>query len=58
MNIPTELVLFLTKLPNEPGVYRMLDEAGNLLYVGKASNLKNELQAILINKIRVLKRVL
>ncbi|AWN75206.1 TPA: excinuclease ABC subunit UvrC [Legionella anisa] len=40
MNISTELALFLTKLPNEPGVYRMLDEAGNLLYIGKASNLK------------------
>lgn len=51
MNISTELASFLTKLPNEPGVYRMLDETGNLLYVGKASNLKKELRAILINKI-------
>lgn len=40
MNISTELKLFLTKLPKEPGVYRMLDQDGNVLYVGKASNLK------------------
>lgn len=28
-------------LPNSPGVYRMLDKNGELLYVGKAKNLKN-----------------
>ncbi len=27
-------------LPNSPGVYRMLDEAGEVLYVGKARSLK------------------
>jgi excinuclease ABC subunit C len=30
----------VTRLPNEPGVYRMLDEKGEALYVGKAKSLK------------------
>ena len=31
---------FLSKLTAEPGVYRMLDREGKVLYVGKAANLK------------------
>ena len=32
----------LKTLPSSPGVYRMIDSKGDILYVGKAKNLKNK----------------
>jgi excinuclease ABC subunit C len=36
---------FLSNLTAKPGVYRMLDEQGDILYVGKASNLRNRVSS-------------
>jgi excinuclease ABC subunit C len=37
---PFEPKAFVASLPSRPGVYRMLDAAGHILYIGKAGNLK------------------
>ncbi len=40
-----DAVAFLASCSGRPGVYRMLDEDGKLLYVGKAKNLKKRLSS-------------
>ena len=37
---PEVIQALVKQLPNQPGVYRMLNQAGDVLYVGKARSLK------------------
>src|SRR5699024_11821507 len=41
----TELKLKLSVLPTEPGCYLMKDKYGEILYVGKAKNLRNRVRS-------------
>lgn len=42
---PFDPKTFIKRLPSRPGVYRMFDEKEDILYVGKAKNLKNRVSS-------------
>ena len=35
----------LETIPNKPGIYKFIDKKGKILYVGKATNLKNRVSS-------------
>ena len=42
----------LKLLPENPGVYVMLDAGGQIIYVGKAKNLKNRVRQYFFNSVK------
>ena len=45
MNAPASLEALLDTLPTKPGCYIMKDQAGKVIYVGKAINLRNRVRS-------------
>ncbi len=45
----------VSKLPSQPGVYLMKDQWGNIIYIGKAKNLKNRVSSYFVNTVKALK---
>lgn len=43
--VKAEIQLILKGLPKNPGVYQFFDENGQILYIGKAKNLKNRVKS-------------
>lgn len=46
---PADVRHFLSHLTSQPGVYKMLDDVGDILYVGKALNLKKRVSSYFNN---------
>lgn len=45
-----DIQAFLKALTQRPGVYKMLDATGEIIYVGKAKNLKKRVSSYFVNK--------
>jgi excinuclease ABC subunit C len=45
MNVTDHIAQILETLPDKPGCYLMKDSSGNIIYVGKAINLKNRVRS-------------
>jgi len=43
--VKKDLTSLVKKLPNQPGVYKFKAEDGQILYIGKAKNLKKRVQS-------------
>ena len=48
---PFDAKAALRNIPNNPGVYRMLDEKGVVIYVGKAKNLKKRVSSYFLKNV-------
>ena len=47
---------FLKKLTTRPGIYKMLNEKGEIIYIGKAKNLKNRVSSYFKNQTSSIKQ--
>ena len=45
----------LPLIPKSPGVYRMINHTGDILYVGKAKNLPNRLKSYVSEKNQIIR---
>lgn len=45
----------LKDVPDNPGVYMMLDESGEIIYVGKAKNLRKRLRQYFVDSVKTVK---
>lgn len=52
MSRSTLLASTIKKLPNSPGVYFLKNKQGEIIYIGKASNLKNRVSSYFYKKVK------